>query len=428
MSSVVLIAPPLPRLDNDRLDVPLGLMYLSAYLKQHDHECVVLDFTGGRTPFIPKADIYGFTSYSPSYSWVLEKRNQIEQHYGKATFVVGGAHVTGLWGRIDDNWDYIVIGEGERAIVDIADGACLTKYVVGIPIQNINSIPFPDYSDIDIKTYGRIFRGEQLLSVMTSRGCPFGCLFCNSVVWSKMRAVLRTPGNVVDEIIHLQALFGTTSFRFVDDIFAITESRVRKITNAIKPLDIHYRCTCRVDIFNQYIAKYLADSGCINLEFGIETASDSLLKKMNKRQTVKQSANAIRIAKEFGLLVKANLLIGFPGETWDSIKKTCEFILSSQPHTVRLNVLVPFPGSPIYDNAEEYGIRITDKNLDNYMPMAKGGTHPVVYETDTLNSDVITAMVDYMYDKLNDFIPERMPVVWSDRTDTVLDCEKPRRL
>lgn len=403
---IVLISPAHPRVENDNLDPPMGIMYLSAALKQAGHKCIVLDFAGGRKHHVPEADIYGFTTYTPTYWWCLEKRDEIRDMYPDAKFIAGGTHVTALPDMSAGEWDCVVVGEGEQAIIDIANNGISQRIIYAEPIMDIDSIPLPDYNAVDIRGYERTLLGERLLSVLTSRGCPYKCAFCNSIIWNGARRVrFRQPGCVAEEIEYLMERYDITHFRFIDDLFAMSESRIEALAKVLRPLDIIYRCTARCNIFNAAIAHRLVDSGCVQVEFGVESGSDRVLKMMNKRQTSQDVRRSLQIAKYAGLKVRVYLIVGFPGETWETLNETCDLMLECAPDEVLVHTPIPFPGTQLYGDGKKLGITWKSNNFRDYMQISKDRQSFYLLSHSTADRDMIKEMWEYAVKRLE-------PIKW----------------
>lgn len=394
---IILIQPPQNRISNDRLEPPLGLMYLSAVLKQDGHEVLILDFSGRAQHQIPEANIYGFSTFTPSYSWCLSKRDEIRKIDKDALVIAGGCHVSALPQECQRDWDAIVVGEGELAMRQIIAGK--TGIIYGEPID---SIPFPDYDSIDINSYSRMVGNEKSLSILSSRGCPYNCSFCNSIIMGCGKQVrFRPPQAIVDEIQYLQNRFSIRAIRFVDDLFAFSEIRIEKITQALSPLRITYRCHGRVNLFTKKMAEQLENSGCAHIAFGVESGSDKILTYMNKRQTANDVRNAIRYAKEVGITVRCYLIVGFPGETWDTTNETVDLMLECQPDEILAFAPIPFPGTALYHNPSQYGIYGLSNNFDDYMQIEANKKSNYLFSHYTATAQEIQSMREYVIERLS---------------------------
>jgi len=267
--------------------------------------------------------------------------------------------------------------------------------------MDIDSIPMPDYTALDIYSYDRTLKGERLLSVLTSRGCPYKCAFCNSIIWNGARKVrFRDPLKVSAEIQTLRHFFDVSRIRFVDDLFAITEARVAALTKALKGLNIIYRCTARCNTFTKSIAEDLAESGCVQVEFGVESGSDKVLEMMNKLQTKVDVRRSLAIAKDAGLVVRVYLIIGFPGETWDTVKETCDLMLECEPDEILVHTPIPFPGTALYHNVDGLGITWRSENFRDYMQISRDRQSYYLISHKTANSGTIKDMWEYTVERL----------------------------
>lgn len=403
MYTIVLISPAHPRVENDNLDAPLGLMYLSAYLKANDYSVKILDYSGNREHDVPEALYYGFTTYTPTYDWCLAKRDEILKMYPSARMIAGGAHVTALPEECAGDWDCVIVGEGEAGLLDVVLNGIKENIVYSKPIEDIDTLPFPDYTDIDVRSYERELDDKRLLSLFSSRGCPYHCTFCNSIIWNNARKVrFRSPDSVAQEIEQLRNEFGIDHFRFVDDLFAISTKRVREMTDTLAPLEIIYRCTGRCNIFNADIAQMLAESGCIQVELGVESASQPVLDMMNKQQTPDDIYNAIVAAKDNRLRVRIYLIVGHPGETWETLNDTIKVVEAAQPDEILIHTPIPFPGSELYTDPDKFGIYWREPDFKNYMQISKDRQSYYLLSHKTADRDTIKAMWEYAVEQLSD--------------------------
>jgi len=397
---ISLIQPPSDLVSNDRLEPPLGLMYLSALLKKLGHETKVLDFSGDHFPEVTEADIFGFSTFTPSYSWCLRKQGELRGKFPSASMIAGGCHVSALPAECSKEWDHIILGEGELGMVSLLEGDS-RKVINESIIGDLDSLPFPDYTDIDLDSYDRRMEGSHVLSVLTSRGCPFDCAFCNSNIWKQKKVRFRSPENISREIEFLIGTFRSHNFRFVDDLFCVSESRVEELEGVLSPLKIQYRCNGRVDRFSEKTADLLVRSGCIQIAFGIESGSDKVLRLMNKRQTRQQAYEAIRIARSAGLIVRAYVIVGFPGEDWETLEETIDLMSRSKPDEIIIFAPIPFPGTQIYHHPEDFGIDDIDMDFDRYSQIAKGHETHYLISHSTAKKEEIKRMRDYALRELS---------------------------
>lgn len=312
-----------------------------------------------------KPDLVGFTGFTASFNFIkyvirlLRKLSDIP-------VLIGGPHVTAL--PVDSlkesGANIAVIGEGEKTSVELMDwlenGRNHLKLIKGAAfyngfdvevtwprarIKDLDSLPFPARNLLDRELYD----DEAYGYIVTSRGCPHNCLFCASrTMWGR-HVTFRSMGNVVDEIELCNAYYGTTVFRFVDDLFTVTEKRVRRFAKELKDrkLDIRFRCESRVDTVDKERISLLKESGCERICFGLETGSQRLLDIIRKKTTIEQAVKAVGLAKEAGIKVTAYFIVGHPTETWDDISLTLRLIEKLDVDRVTLNMLTPLPGSDL---------------------------------------------------------------------------------
>ena len=133
---------------------------------------------------------------------------------------------------------------------------------------------------------------------------------------------------------------------------------------------------------------------------GIESGSNIVLKSMNKGATAKMNREAIKGLKDVGIETLAWMIVGFPGETWDTVKETVDFLNKSAPDIVTVYPLIPYPGTDVWNNPEKYGMRIIDKDFSHYFYIKGNYEAGYVYETDTLNPSIIQEMRQYMIDNI----------------------------
>jgi radical SAM superfamily enzyme YgiQ (UPF0313 family) len=384
---IELIHPGHPRATEDRLDVPLGLLYIASILEKFGHQVKISDLSGMRKENwnIGFADIYGITTYVTSLNEVYEIVKICRQINKEAKVIVGGAHPTSLPDGISQTVDVVVIGEGELPMLDIIKDYPNNKRYYEKPLEkNLDLYPNPAYHLVDLSTYKREINYKKSLTIVTSRGCPYNCATCGLSKEHKI-VKFRSVKSVIDEIIHLKKTYGIEAYNFQDDTFTINKKRLYGLLESLKPLNIIFRCHGRagLDTKKDYIK--LKEAGCVAIAIGIESGSQKILDKMNKKVTVEQNKNAIKWAKEAGLLVRAFIIIGFPGETWETISETKKFIEETSPEHYFVSNFIPFPNTDVWKNPKKYGVTWLNKNFDDYYQVDKTGFGGINIETDVLS-------------------------------------------
>lgn len=400
-----LIQTPCYELEDDRLEPPLGLLYLATWLNKHGHRAQVVDLSstppGQWADIIPPADIYGFSTYTTTYHRTLNVAQTVRKIKPRAWTVAGGPHASALPETVAGDFDFVVVGEGEQAILRLARARECREHLPHIlrepPIADLDTLPFPDYSLVDVGSYRRVVDGRPSLSILSSRGCPYRCIFCNSVVLGGgQRVRFRSAGNVAEEIRILKAVWGIGSFRFQDDIFTLNQPRLREMTAMLQDEGITYRCFGRVDRCSREVTDLLYKGGCRHIAFGVESGSQALLDRMKKDQTVDDIRKGIANAKASGLIVRVYLIIGFPGETWETVQDTVDLMLECGPGEFSVYPLIPYPGTPLYQQPEVFGIAAINPDFSKYFQVQRGRDTGYVLRTQTLDEETVAHMRAYV--------------------------------
>jgi len=394
MSKITLINLPQPNSLDDRLDPPLGLMYIASALRKFNHVDVkIVDL-----PFIKKedwpeaigqADIYGITVYSSSLHLAKEAHAICKMNNPDSVTVVGGPHPTSLPEETKGYFDYVICGEGEFMFYFYKGSA-----IVKVPqITNLDALPRPARDLVDIHAYTRKVAGQKATSITTSRGCPYSCAFCCKDVFGHKVRTFSIP-YVIEEVKEITDKYGIRALIFYDDTFALDRKRFYPLCKELQKLNIVYRCNG--DIRNNTLEDFqvLYDSGCREITFGVESGSQKILDIIGKGATVEKNIVAIKNAKRAGLVTKAFLMIGNPGESEETIEETKAFMLEADPDQYTLFQFVPLPGCAIWKDPEKYGIVITTKDFRNYYNIAGHNEGGLVVETDTLSHAKILELKD----------------------------------
>ncbi len=391
MRDVVFVNTPCPELNDDRLEAPLGILYLATLVQKMGISCQICDLSGlDSTKWleqIPAAKIYAFSTYSVTYARTLEIKNLILQNINpQALTIAGGPHVSALAVESAKDFDLIITGEADQTFPEVitnykANGYLAKGILVGQPLQDLDRLPFPNYDLTDLASYNRIVETKPSISLISSRGCPYNCKFCNSLVFSRGQLRFRSPENVVTEIQSLNANFGTTNFRFSDDLFTFSPHRITEMTKAIAPLDILYRVFARANNLNSTACEQLAQSGCRHVAIGVESMSNKMLSILGKQTRAETNLKAIQNAKAAGLKVRIYILVGFPGETEETIYESIEGLKNCPFDEFVVYPFIPYPGTAVWENPEAYGATI-DRDYSKYIQVGRGRSTCYVVQTE----------------------------------------------
>lgn len=406
---IKLINLPQPNSLDDKLDPPLGLMYLCAFLSKHNFDCEIIDL-----PFVDRgewknrlkgADLYGITVYSASLYLAKEAARIVKENSPRSLVVVGGPHPTSLAQDVlsdEPNFDVVAMGEGELTMLELAQGRPLRE-IQGIVfrdgegtrrtkkralIDDLDTLPLPERKILRVNRYTRKVCGNFATSIISSRGCCFNCAFCCKDVFG-YTVRFRSVGSVVEEVRQIIRDYGIRAFLFYDDTFVIKRERLYLLCEELLKFNITFRCNGNAQHNTSEDYKMLYKSGCREIAFGIESGSQEILNRINKGVTVQQNKRAIIDAREAGLLVKAYLMIGNPGESRGTVEQTKQFITEADPDQFTLFTFVPLPGSDIWKHPEKYKIRIIGRDFKEYFNIAGHNEGGLVVETEDLSRDDI---------------------------------------
>ncbi len=377
-ADVILIRIDSPGIEDARREPPLGLMYLSAFLNRYGVKSQILDITFEEclngSESIPHASVYGISTYTDSYHLAYHLAINLYKQNPSACIVAGGPHASAIPGEVlADGFDYVIAGEGEhefsKLVMEVLNGTREKPFIrKDTHSWNLDKYPFPEYNGVDLNSYTRRIEGKICASILTSRGCPYKCVFCNSnVMGSHIPVRLRSAANIVSEIKMLISRFGVEAIRFQDDLFTIDHTRIHELAVALKPLDIWYRCFSRVNNFDTKMAHMLAESGCRHVSFGVESGSKAILKAMHKNQTPDQIKHALICANKAGLATRIFLIAGFPGETDATIQETLDLLQECPFDEFSVYPLICYPGTKLWREPEKYGIKKIKHNYPDYI-------------------------------------------------------------
>lgn len=375
---ICLIHPPHPNSTDDRLDPCMGLLYIAGHLERCGHTDVeVVDLSGMTRWDVPYADIYGITAYVSTLGITKQLVDECRMMNPKAHVVVGGAHASARPNEFPYA-DQVVTGYGEGPMAALVGKT-----------DPVDPFGFPAYHKVDLSTYRRTINGKPSLTFLTTRGCPYQCNFCGL---ASMHAEVRStkmmkPAVVGEQLRRIQEEFGIERINFQDDIFTMNRTRLFEVLGRVKKLGLLFRCMGRACYDNEETYARLADAGCVQIAWGIESGSQRILDRMRKDTTVQQNRNVIRWARKYGITSRAFFILGYPGETRATLEETKRFIEEEEPDQWFVSNFVPYPGTDVGDHPERYGITYMSKDYDRYYQVSKDGTGGLTIATQWLSME-----------------------------------------
>ncbi|MGB9631260.1 MAG: B12-binding domain-containing radical SAM protein, partial [Candidatus Methanodesulfokora sp.] len=226
-------------------------------------------------------------------------------------------------------------------------------------IPNLDEIPIPAYDLLPMHLYR--FESLRFGTIITSRGCPFNCIFCSSSLQFGKRWRAHSKERVIEELRILHQDYGVREVEFLDDTFTLDRRRAREISREIvrEGLDISWTASSRVNTFDLETGREMKRAGAHTIYFGIESGSQKILDLIGKGITVEQSISAVKSAKKAKLRALGSFIIGFPEETEDDIRRTIDFSKKVGVDLAQFTIATPYPGTKLWDIANKMNLLLT---------------------------------------------------------------------
>ncbi len=425
---VLLINPSYPFEEFPRLLVTLP--YLASALRSEGHEVEILDLLLARTTpdkierrmqrFRPQ--LVGITSVTLNHHIAESIAEVVRKCDEQVAIVMGGPHVSfeieGSFQRLPA-LDYIAIGEGEhtlRELVRSIEGRMDVRDVRGLagidrstgrawknaprPLEDdLDTLPNPAR---DLVPLARYLAFDSHASVVTSRGCPYECIFCSAPAWTGRKVRYRDPVKCVDEIEDLARL-GFTEITIEDDLFTLYRKHFLAVCGEMidRNTGIRWNAFSRVDTITPEIVGTMAKAGCQAICFGVESGDQEVLDLIKKNSSLAKVKEAMRMTKDVGISALASFIVGLPGETEETLRKTVEFAEELKNEFGSLygfHILSPFPGTEVREKAAEYGLEILNSDWTKY------DANHVVSRTPGASPEAIQAVSDAYEDTIERYV------------------------
>ncbi|MFP4027813.1 MAG: B12-binding domain-containing radical SAM protein [Candidatus Brocadiia bacterium] len=367
---------------------PLGLAGIAAYLEEHGVETELIDcFAHPENcdrkirEYVrrEKPDYAGVSCTTSSFPDTVRLLEMIKSERPQTQTVVGGPHVSALKTKIlEENppVDYAVVGEGEETLRELTENRGDPTGIEGLAhrqdgevvfngyrseLLELDSLPFPAYEKLD--GFPELYQlpifnypTTPNSSCVSSRGCPYQCSYCDRSVFRRSFRY-NSADYLYEHLKYMKSRWGIRHINFYDDQFTLVRRRVEEFCRKMidKPLGMTYNCAVRAEHVDPDLLKLMKASGCWMISLGVETGAQELLSRHRQNADVDRLARRIRQIKRAGIRVKALLMIGLPGETEETVRRSMEYVFSLPIDDFNLSKFTPFPGSPVYENIEEYG-------------------------------------------------------------------------
>ncbi len=400
---IVLTSPPFGLEENFGLldfvgqyGTPINLVYLAASLAKANINTRLLDLSYGTESIEMLAKNIvemnpEFVGVAVHFTFLVNKSlkliSLIKKLEPKIKIIVGGVHFTAVPQETMNECPEIdigILGEAEEAIVEVMRALKEGRGPAGIngvifrkeknlitlgssnTITDVNKLSFPIFDHITLSPYSPALYKEKRdinLPIITARGCPFACTFCDRTVLG--RNVRFYSIDYLSEMIDmLFKKFKVNCLDLADENFCITKNRFNEICELLRDKFLKYNitwsCSMRADSVDSYTGKALYDAGCRSVIFGIESGSSKMLNVYNKKLHLDELPEKCRMIMDGGISLAGSFIIGGPGEDKESISDTIDLIKKIDLDYMFLWYFVPFPGSPIYHGIENKGTLLGD--------------------------------------------------------------------
>lgn len=408
MAKVILLDSPSWKLFNPTMHLHLGILYLAGSLRAagHDvevwdcHEVTSWDAKAGtlvvHKDLLDDCDVLGLSATTANLNWGAQLAREWPARYKvlggpHATHIINGPHVRFKQRKYFEPFDYVMIEECEESFTTfcnwietgIEPRRCPIPGLVywnEFGMQHFPAGAAPDVTKIpppafDLWRHGFNKGGlagttgdaqaashRLTASLYTARGCPYGCTFC-----ADARTKVRDESyERIEEEVAMLAKLGVSAIRIQDDTYTIRKDRARRIAEILHNYGMVWRGTTRVNLVDRELFKHFKDHGCTELGFGIEHADDRMLKAMEKGTTAAKNEESVIACQGEGIIARCFMMVGFPGETWESVESIASWVRRVRPGGVTLSLFTPFPGCEVWNHPEKFGVEIPHAPFEKF--------------------------------------------------------------
>ncbi len=356
-----------------------GLAYLSAILTDKDIHHLIVDMNNydyGNSKLLELIDVYspdliGYSIKTATYHSAVGLIEKLRKNFPHIIHFVGGPHITLFYDEFlkeIDSVDFGIIGDAEIAIANLCDSNFEYKGQAGIAYKedggtlyvpqiiplNLDEVPFPSFDKFLNNPLERF-----PYPLVTSRGCPYSCIYCSVGNISGRRWRYRSPEHVIKELNNAREKYQVASFDIIDDTFTQNIDRAITICDLLIRDKIGFSWGCpngiRVDRISEKLVQSMKQAGCHTVMFGIESGDPEIFKSINKGERLSDVASAIKITKKAGLKVGGFFIIGLPGDSLDKTKKSLKFAKEVGLDWAHFNMLSPYPKTEVWDIIKRHG-------------------------------------------------------------------------
>ena len=399
-----------------RMLPPLGILSIASYLEEHNFEVHIIDLHAEEITPEQFKDILqrlkpkfvGITVLSAHFVPANYVAHLCKEIVPDCKVIAGGVHAEAAPEQMlrNPSIDAVARGDGEDTMLEFVSGKSYAN-ILGLSYRNemtvkhnpprtltkdLDDYPLPAYHLIDFDNYFPpvgSYRDLPAMNVLQTRGCPGTCTFCNSA-----KTVLR--GRSVDKIIELikklRYEYGIRQIYFYDDTFTASPQVVKEFCEKMiqEKVDVKWICYVRGDMFRETIAALMNKAGCHQVLVGIESGSEHLMKQIGKPIKKEKYKTIVEIAHKYNIEVRASFIIGHPEETHETMEETLQFAKWLDVDFFQVNILTPYPGTQLYNEAKEKGL-ILHEEYERY------GQNEVVMKLQNLSPEEVMKFEKYTF-------------------------------
>ena len=361
---------------------PLGILSLAAWLEQHGHPTAVYDCLGPLAPpslaaqasaiLATEPELVGFSATTSGFMDAVDLATLLKQARPELFIVAGNAHASSLGASLLEAFpelDALCLGEGEGPLLDLANGLALGdipnlvwrdgERLVTNPrrprLQNLDDLPFPAYEKLagfpdryHLPLFSHVHR--QGATMITSRGCPYTCSFCDRTVFEHLYR-FNSPAYIHAHMKHLRDRFGVRHINFYDDLFTAHQGRITELCQRLidEPLGMQFNCIIRTGHTSDDLLHLLKRAGCLMVSLGVESADPGMMARHKAGVSLEAVRATVEQVHAAGLRAKGLFIFGLPGETPATFQCTSDFILSLDLDDMNLTKFSPLHGAPLWD-------------------------------------------------------------------------------
>lgn len=361
---------------------PLGLAYIAAALRRDGHEVTILDAANSSdensalAAALRRSDpqLVGFSASTPLFAPALAMARRLKTWRPEVRTLFGGVHASWKPEAVAarPEVDYVVFGEGEVTAVELVQALMAGRKPAGVHgvayrdqnrvvvnpprrlAANLDDLPVPAYDLLPISSYSRPQSSRRVVcSMITSRGCPYSCIFCDANLVFGRRYRFHSPERTLQEAFLLKERFGVREISFKDSEFTLDLGRLERLCDLMvaEKLDVRWTCNSRVGRLTEALLGKMHAAGCRTIWFGVESGDPQVLRALKKEITLQAVEETFRLSRRAGIGTVANFLVGSPGESAATLKKTLDLAMKLNPDYVNFSRLVPYPGTELFDMA-----------------------------------------------------------------------------